>query len=140
MSCLIRSAYRIPLGSVARTRAFVAIGSISSVVDRQRLMRPRPHSCHSSEVLVVGLSRQAILIRPLSCTARFMATHSELPGSTHTRARARSVCYIATGRADLPERLSVPVLILPSHTSRLLATGLLNRPACKRPVAGGAFS
>ena len=40
---------RMPLGSAGRTRAFFAIRSSGTAVDRQRLIRPQPHSRHSSQ-------------------------------------------------------------------------------------------
>jgi hypothetical protein len=48
-SCLIPEGCRpdLPLGSVGRTRAFFACRSMGTVVDRQRLIRPQPHSRHS---------------------------------------------------------------------------------------------
>ena len=61
--CYPRAADRIPLGSVGRTRAFVAIWSMGTGVDRQRLIRPQPHSRHSSQhpCFIMGGLSQAIV-------------------------------------------------------------------------------
>ena len=117
----------LPTGSrwvqSAVTRAYFAIRSIGTVVDRQRLIRPQPHShaLKSTSCSIVGLS-QAIFrsFGPLSCTyvISFPGPHSELPVS--------SVSPVHRDRHSIPARAPV---YAPAHLPSHAASPIMQTPA-----------
>ena len=126
----------LPTGSrwvqSAVTRAYFAIRSIGTVVDRQRLIRPQPHShaLKSTSCSIVGLS-QAIFrsFGPLSCTyvISFPGPHSEPPvisvSPVHRDRHSRPARAPVYAPAHLPSHAASPITHTParSESARLCA-------------------
>ena len=117
------AADRIPLGSVGRTRAFFATRSIGTSIYRQRLIRPEPHSPHSSQHPALSCSQPGDLrsFGPLSCTyvIPFPGPHSELAVSSFSPVHrdrpsrpAPSAC-LCPGSSPITHRIASPI----THTS-----------------------
>ncbi len=101
-----------------RTRAFFAICS-SGTVDRRRLIGPQPHSRHSSQHPAPSLvsAGQSSILRAAQLHIRDIFPWPALRASSEL---VRPSTYIATGTADLPERLSMPRLIAARLCSAML--------------------
>ncbi len=111
------------LGSVGRTRAFFATRSIGPVIYRQRLMRPEPHSRHSSQHPAPSWfsARRSATLRAAQLHIRHIVPWPALRASSElvlpsTSRPAQQTCPSACpcpGSSPITRRVASPI----THTS-----------------------
>ena len=123
---------------MGRTRAFFATRSIGTSIYRQRLIRPEPHSRHSSQHPApswFSATRSSIL-RAAQLHIRHIVPWPALTASSELVRPSTSRPAQQTCPSACPCPGSSP--ITRRFADRAHPGGGLNRPACARPVAGAA--